>query len=80
LLRQDILRELDLMEYENDKTPNKKDLKGLTRLSHHFDNESKQSVHTLQSLQHAIELEKIVINFNEIDDIRPLKNLKSYIH
>lgn len=76
LLRVDILIELGLEEfYDDHKRPNKEDLKRLTTLTHRYDPTRYDSVKTLKGLQYAENLEELIVNYNEIDSIKPLENL-----
>lgn len=77
LLRDDILRELKLEGHEDDASrPNKEDLQELIQLEHYPRRIDEQSVTTLEGLEHAVNLEELIINFNDIEDLTPLKDLK----
>src|SRR5699024_1150708 len=76
LLRVEILKELGLMEFIEDRTrPNEEDMAKLTSLVHVNDKFGEEFVSSLAGLEDAANLEELIIPFNEIGSIKPLKNL-----
>src|SRR5699024_9403158 len=76
LLRYEILKELDLLAYEDDYTrPNKDDLKQLKKLIHRNETVGEEVIYSLKGLEGAINLEVLKIDYNEIDSLAPLKHL-----
>src|SRR5699024_12603059 len=76
LLRDDVLRELDLEEYMDDYTrPNKEDIGQLTELVHDYDMRRYDGVKTLDGLEYATDLEVLIVNANEIKSVRSLEDL-----
>src|SRR5699024_1412844 len=76
VLRTEILKELDLEEHQDDSSrPNKNDLQKLKTLTIEGSIEEEDRVSRLNGLQHAVNLEDLVINRNHIENVKPLKNL-----
>lgn len=76
VLRTEILKELDLGEHQDDSSrPNKNDLQKLKTLTIEGSIEEEDRVSRLNGLQHAVNLEELVINRNHIENVKPLKKL-----
>src|SRR5699024_10945754 len=74
VLRTEILKELDLEEHQNDSSrPNKNDLQKLKTLTIEGSIEEADRVSRLNGLQHAVNLEELVINRNHLENVKPLK-------
>src|SRR5699024_11110160 len=76
VLRTEILTELGMKKHEDDdKRPNKSDLKKLRALVIDVEDTDTQVVKNLEGIQHATELERLVIHQHEIDNLEPLESL-----
>lgn len=76
VLRKEVLKELDLEKYKEDSSrPNKKDLQKLKTLTIEGSIDETYRVAKLNGLQYATNLEKLVINGNHIENVKPLKKL-----
>src|SRR5699024_7716341 len=76
LLRDDVVRELDLEESKYDYTrTTKEDIGQLTELVNHYEMIRYYERKTLDKLEYATDLEVIIVNANEIKSVRPLEDL-----
>lgn len=77
VLRESILQALELTEYAEDETrPSRGDLKELTTLTPDYEWSDEERVESFKGLNHATELEELRIHYNEVTNLKPLKDLK----